>query len=385
MAGVRPAFITGMAVTAIFIASLWLPTIDNFINIAPSLTGNEKSSLSKLPELKPDRRSIVEFHSKFVKYFIDNFGFRNTFIRWNSLFKLKFLKVDQFPKVLVGKEDWLYLIKDDEGNNALDYFRAIKPFQNDKEIAEWVRPLADIQNYFKRKGIRFMLVFAPMKTRIYPEYVPDYLKPVREITRLDQLMAYLKKNTDIDCIDLGSAVFECKKSRRVYFKHDVHWNSYGSLCAYQEITAGLMKYYPGLRPRSLGDYSIRPEIFHGGDLASMLGLKDQFSEENHLLDPKIRPKARTVPVRYQVKSSRLTGIFETADPSLPRAVVFHDSFFNLVKPFMAEHFSRMACFQSYNRVDVSIIEREKPDLVLYEIVESFIQKSPVYVTPLNFY
>ena len=95
-----------------------------------------KAQLSQLPELRPDRKSLVDFHNKFVKYFIDNFGFRNTLIRWNSLLRLKFLKVESFPRSWLGKDDWLYLIKDDDGNNALDYYRVTRPFADEREIAD---------------------------------------------------------------------------------------------------------------------------------------------------------------------------------------------------------------------------------------------------------
>jgi len=384
MERVKAAFITSIALTAIFITSLWIPTIDNLFNIAPSITGNEKSMLSQLPEFKLDRKSIVDFHNKFVKYFIDNFGFRNTLIRWNSMLKLKFLKVAQFPKVLVGKDEWLYLIKDDEGNNALDYFRAVKPFLTEKEIADWVQPMVDIKKYCDRKGIRFLLVFCPMKLRIYPEYVPRYLEPVRETTRLDQILAYLNKHTDINCIDLGVAIMKVKKQHVVFLKHDVHWNAVGAFYGYRRIAAELAEFYPQLKPRPITDYNLVPETIQGGDLASMLGLKDRFSETIYLLNPKYKQRSMKVALSYQVKSSRFTEVFENADRSLPRAIVYHDSFFNFVKPFMAEHLSRMVCFQSYNRVDLSLLDAEKPDIVIYEMAESFSQKSPAYVTPMNY-
>jgi alginate O-acetyltransferase complex protein AlgJ len=384
MERVKTAFITSMAVTAIFVTSLWIPTIDNLFNIVPSLTGNEKSMLSQLPEFKLDRKSIIDFHNKFVKYFIDNFGFRNSLIRWNSLLKLKFLKVDQFPKVLVGKDEWLYLIKDDEGNNALDYFRAIKPFLTEKEIADWVQPLVDIKKYCDRKGTRFFLVFCPMKLRIYPEYVPRYLQPVRETTRLDQILAYLNKHTNIKCIDLGGAMLDAKNKYVVFLKHDVHWNAVGAFYGYRRIAGEMVSFYPRLKPHPMTDYNMAAETIQGGDLASMLGLKDKFSETVYLLNPKYPTRAVKVPVLFPVKSSRFTEVFENADRSLPRAIVYHDSFFNFVKPYMAEHLSRLSCFQSYNRVDLSLIDIEKPDIVIYEMAESFTQKSPVYVTPINY-
>ena len=373
-----------IAIIALFIGALWLPALESVFHFAPELESSEQRRLSDLPELRMNRKSIIEFQSKFMKYFVDNFGFRNYLIRFNSLMKLKFLKVEQFPKVLVGKDDWLFLIKDDEGNNALDYYRSIKLFGDEREIAEWAQPLADMKKRLDRMGIRFIVVFVPMKPRVYTEYVPRYYRPVRDTTRLVQAIPYLNTRAGIEAVDIGGDVLEGKKLHRVFYKHDVHWNAYGAFSAYRGICAALAGWYPRMKPLSLEDFSVATAEFQGGDLANMLGLKDRFTEDNYVFTPKKGAAYRSVPVAYEVKASRFTEAFETGNPSLPRAVVFHDSFFNYVKPFLAGHFSRLACFQVYSRADFSLIEREKPDVVIYEIAESFLQKAPAYVTPLNF-
>jgi alginate O-acetyltransferase complex protein AlgJ len=383
MARSKSAYSTGMVIVVIFIASLWLPIIDNCFNIVPAITKNEKSKLSMLPELKPDPASVFIFYKMFIRNFIDNFGFRNSLIRANSLLKLKLLKVDEFPKVLIGKENWLYLIKDDDGNNALDYYRVTRPFTSDKELAEWTQPILDVERQCKKRGIKFIVAIAPMKTRVYPEYIPRYLEPLRKTTRLDQLKEYLGKHTDIDFVDMGEAVLEGKKKYIVFLKYDVHWNGYGAFFAYQMLTEKLAHFYPYIKPKTIDDYAPVSGVIPGGDLASMLGLKDMFSETAFVLKPKFNSRAKRGMILYPVKSSRLSDYFETGDRSLPRAIVFHDSFFNLMKLYLPEHFSRMACFQSYNRIDLSIINVEKPDVVIYEMSESFIQKSPAYVTPLS--
>jgi alginate O-acetyltransferase complex protein AlgJ len=377
-------YITGLAVAAVFVASLWVPTVDNLFNIAPSLTGNDKSSLQQLPDFRPDLKTIADIHKKFVKYFISEFGFRNALIRWNSLLRLNYLKVERFPKVLVGKDDWLYLIKDDDGNNVLDYYRVTRPFTSENEVAEWAQPLVEVKKQCDRRGIRFLVVFAPMKTRIYPEYIPRSLAPLRSVTRLDQLMAYLRKRTDIDFVDLGPSLLEEKKRHRVYFKHDVHWNMYGAYYGYRDIAGDLRRSRPALQPIPMDRYTVDTVECPGGDLATMLGLKDRFKEDYYLFKKKGGTTVKRLPVPYPAKTSRFSEAYESPDRSLPRAVVFHDSFFNFVKQFLSEHFSRMACFQSYNRVDFSLVSIEKPDVLIYEMADSFLQKTPTYVTPLNY-
>ena len=180
MARGKAAYITGLAVAAVLVASLWIPAVDNLFNIAPPLTGNEKSQLSKLPAIKPNRKAVAEFHKKYVKFFLDDFGFRNALIRWNSLLRLELLGVERFPKVLVGTDDWLYLIKDDDGNNVLDYYRVTRPFADEREVAEWAQPLLELKKQCDRRGIRLLVVFAPMKTRVYPEYMPDEPRAAEE-------------------------------------------------------------------------------------------------------------------------------------------------------------------------------------------------------------
>ena len=367
----------------IFFGLIWLPNIDSVFNVVPNLTNSEKRTLSKLPELKMNRKSIANFHSKFVKYFIDNFGLRNVLIRWNSLLKLKLLKVDRFPKVVIGKNDWLYLIRTDERVSTLDYYRRIKIF-DEMSIKVWAEPFIDVQKKLSKMGIEFALVFVPVKHNIYPEYIPEHLKPVRDISRLDQLKEYFAKHTDVHVIDLSDAVRKAKARFPVYYKHDVHWNFYGSFFGYRKLMEDLSIYYPDVNILKLNDYEVKEDKLVGGDLASMLSLKDLFTEVNYLQVPKYKSKVRKMQLDYKVKSSRYSDLHVNENTSLPKALVFHDSFFNFIKPHFNEHFSRIACFQSYDRLDFSVIEREKPDIVIFEMSESYTQRSPVYLAPLNF-
>src|SRR5262249_47950937 len=59
-----------------------------------------------------------------------------------------------------------------------------------------------------------------------------------------------------------------------------------------------------------------------------------------------------------------------ADPRLPRAVMFCDSFTQAMFPFLAEHFHRIAfIWQYFPTFDTAVVEREKPQIVIQELVE----------------
>jgi hypothetical protein len=53
---------------------------------------------------------------------------------------------------------------------------------------------------------------------------------------------------------------------------------------------------------------------------------------------------------------------------LPRAVVYRDSMAVSLIPLLAENFSR-SVFVSSRKLDQALIEREKPDVVIEEMVE----------------
>ena len=60
-------------------------------------------------------------------------------------------------------------------------------------------------------------------------------------------------------------------------------------------------------------------------------------------------------------------ITEIPGSSLPRAVVFRDSFANRLAPLFSEHFSR-AVYLWQNDFDAEIVLKEHPDVVIQEIV-----------------
>ena len=60
-------------------------------------------------------------------------------------------------------------------------------------------------------------------------------------------------------------------------------------------------------------------------------------------------------------------VTEIGDRSLPRAVIFRDSFASRLVPFLSEHFSR-AVYLWQNDFDAGAVLQEHPDVVIQEIV-----------------
>jgi hypothetical protein len=78
--------------------------------------------------------------------------------------------------------------------------------------------------------------------------------------------------------------------------------------------------------------------------------------------------------------------YENLDPSLPRTVVFRDSSSSWVLPFVSESFSRIVALGSPHNHE-GLIEREKPDVVILELIERWVTPhitSPVFLHQLSF-
>ena len=60
-------------------------------------------------------------------------------------------------------------------------------------------------------------------------------------------------------------------------------------------------------------------------------------------------------------------VTEHKNRSLPRAVVYRDSFAGRLIPYLSEHFSR-ASYLWQNEFDFDEIEKEHPDIVIQEFV-----------------
>jgi hypothetical protein len=104
------------------------------------------------------------------------------------------------------------------------------------------------------------------------------------------------------------------------------------------------------------------------DLAGMMGLTRVLRETNLTLAPRRPRRARVVEPAGAAPTDQLGRIVtELDDPSLPRAVIFRDSFVSPLVPFLSEHFRR-AVYLWQNDFDASVVEKEAPDVVIQEIV-----------------
>src|SRR5512137_1943070 len=76
--------------------------------------------------------------------------------------------------------------------DELRYFLGCN-LMSEETMAHWLLMLTERQHWLERRGIAYLLVIAPNKSTIYPEYMPA-IYPRGRRTRLDQMTGFVERN-----------------------------------------------------------------------------------------------------------------------------------------------------------------------------------------------
>ena len=161
------------------------------------------------------------------------------------------------------------------------------------------------------------------------------------------------------------------KKMLVYYLKDTHWNTFGGYIACQALLSEISKSHDlPLLPRSSVTFEQNFDPNALGDLGVQLNLPGDFGVRTTLLDR----QAECVLNNHITNTGNLM-IFKNKNQDLPRAVMFRDSFAESLLEIMAESFSRLLVIWQPN-IDYTIVQDEKPDIVISQQVERFMIHIP---------
>jgi alginate O-acetyltransferase complex protein AlgJ len=327
-----------------------------------ALSESEMRELAKFPGWSWHRSEIAKWPAAFQRYFEDHFAFRNQLLHWQSTLLWRALRTSSSDTVIAGTHDWLFYA--DDGGIG-DYISAY-PFTG-PELEAWRLTLERTRDWLKTQGIRYLVVIAPDKHMIYPEYMPASLHRMRPDYRADQLLAYMRGKSTVEILDLRAALIAAKPTDLLYHRYDTHWDDRGGLVGYQQIAGRLHVWWPSLQPLQRADFDESPSV-PSGDKTTMLGLTD----EGKLAMPGLVPRRgwahRVVePTRPDPYGEDGRVVTEIGNHALPRAVMFRDSFAGRLMPYLSEHFSRIV-YLWQNDFDPEVVRQEHPHIVIQEYV-----------------
>jgi len=346
----------------LFAIVISLPLAANLAGVDGADAAAENRELAPFPRVDGRWTSIAAFGPGVAAWFDDHFGFRSTLVRWYGESRLFLLRVSPTSTVVAGHDGWFFYADD----QSIEDYANVQTMSPDA-LANWREAVVRARRWLDARGIAYVFAIAPDKHAVYAEEMPDTIAKVGDLSRTDQLFTTLQ---DLGiAVDVRSSLFEAKRRERIYHKTDTHWNDRGALVAYQRLIGAIRARVPRTPPAwARDDFEASTTITSGLDLAGMMGLTRVLREENLTLTPRHPRRARVIePAGAAPTDEEGRLVTEIDDPSLPRAVIFRDSFVSRLVPLLSEHFSR-AVYLWQNDFDADAVQREHPDVVVQEIV-----------------
>ena len=346
----------------ICIPCLFWPLLKPFVS---SRSNNENRVVSELPCLT--KETIFEYPVLWETYFSDNLPYRDILIETDAALSYYFLGESVSEQVIVGEEGWLFY----EGELA-DYKR--NNLYSQEELEKIKNDVLETQRYFDEKGIKFIIFIAPNKVSVYGEsYMPQYIKRYNDINRTQQLVEYIKENTDVTIIFPEKELKEMRElysDKQLYFRLDTHWNYLGGYFGVKELFEKLSIKIADYSELKIQEVNEPCFFWNGYDLANMMGMTNILTEDvNYIIE-----QPTDVDITYIGDVRKDVEVFNTFTRSYSNALderkVFfcRDSFGEAMMPFLTAHFKEVYS-PHVATMSQKQIEKENPDIFILEIVE----------------
>ncbi len=374
-------------IIVLFLLAIFTPLLGSIILEDRTISYTEKRKLKQLPPMPTNIKMLQEFPLKFEEYFNDQFGMREFLLSLFSQLKKSIGDTEisaatgktPTKKTVKGKKGWYFLNRVWDGDPISDY-RNISLF-SEIGLLRATLVFAARSYWLQQKGIEYLLVFAPNKHTIYPEYMPDYIVKQGEISNTDQLYDSLSRFTSVTFVDLRPPLIKAKNDAHLYwkgetsdaalyYKTDSHWNGAGANIAQYVIAQHVEKKFPKLitpRLRPQEEFTMRN---FSGDISLIMGRDDKAA-----YGPEIQQGScsRATPKEYR-KRSQVTR----CKTGRLHGMIFHDSFYPILKPFFADYFAKTSFrWERMNQRRVlGELKNEHIDVVIEERAERHLPYTP---------
>ncbi|MCX8282172.1 tetratricopeptide repeat protein [Phyllobacterium sp. 0TCS1.6C] len=276
-------------------------------------------------------------------------------------------RADKSKKYLLGKDGWIFL--DHDSNRVIDQITG-RHSLDAQGVEAWRNLIAERDAYVEALGAQHLVFVAPNKELVYDEQLPDWVE-LSEKRPINQILRALTPQRASRIIYPLEALKAAKAGGLTYPKTDTHWSGYGAYVGYQAICEGLSR--AGIEPLRLENSRVSfEEVPYVGDL----GVKFEPPVSAPTLSARIANPAGKMEFDNRIPNRGRIRVFVNKDSTLPRCVMFGDSFGGNLLPYLKESFSTLVYIYGKS-FDRELIEAYRPDVVLSEFVERFLIEPPV--------
>ncbi|HEY9237023.1 MAG TPA: hypothetical protein VIP08_18505 [Phenylobacterium sp.] len=342
-----------LLILAAFVAPRFLPAADLREGRKPAAVPQWRGGLEK-------------FRTDTDSYIADNFPARTRLIASVNYLRLK-LGVSGSEKVLIGQDGWLFY----NDGSLLGPTRGENPLTPD--LAERLMlNLAGRVERLQEHRAAYLVVAAPLKETIYPQYAPSWfhLEPYR-FSR--QIAAAADRAVPSAVLHLYEPVARARADGAVTFsRHDTHWTGAGAYAGYVAIMQALRARGLDQETRPLSAFRSKPDDpRRPHDLAQMIGVGGFVPIEYVRYEDPASDGWETTWLAAGRRDFTTPQVIDTHQPSKPVLLMQRDSFSTALLPFLTGHFGKVILTHIDDgawRPD--LVELYRPDFVLLEVQEN---------------
>lgn len=224
-----------LTIIILFLAILVVPKVQEKTHILRFTEINENRNRS----LKPTGNPLVNlirngttYPKAYEKYFNDNYGLRDYFIRLKNGIDHRFFRVSD--DVALGPDDWM------EYRNVIENQELVGERLGEEQLNTIIDHFNELQQTLERRGITLVLVAIPNKNSIYPEYFSQSGVARPDPTAFERFTRRLKENPKFNLIDAKPILRTAKEDgHQVFYKTDFHWNQVGAYYVNEAVVNSL--------------------------------------------------------------------------------------------------------------------------------------------------
>jgi alginate O-acetyltransferase complex protein AlgJ len=365
--------IYNIVLTLLFLCMLSVCFLNDLFQFykVPEISKTENRKLAAKPLF--NLTNLDPFPDLYEHYFNDQFPYRQELGFVNTLISYFYFHQSPLPGVVeLGKNGWLFF----DQKESIVYQG--KFTMANGHVRALVAELHERSEMYRKRGIRFYVAFPPMKPEVYPEFLPGDFRRSPGGTLTDKIVSAIRKDTTIRYIDLKDAMLKAKKYGRLYEMYDNHWNWIGAYYGYTAISERIKRDFPAVKPVTRSDFYFKAELANSGNLASMIGLSNYLKETEYY--PRFKQtKGKFLAISHKTPDwaahiPNYEKVTSTGNGSLPNTVIIHDSYTDVMMPFLDETFDTTTyIFDGWRyRRNESVVDEVKPRIILLIIFEPHI-------------
>lgn len=348
--------ITHIIITILFIAIITLPQIAYWIinEEEAEISISENRNLSPKPTL--ELSTITEYPNAFENYYNDHLPFREQ-IKWlwsNINFYLFHTLVSD--EVILGKEDWLFY----RGDRSIELITGKEEYL-DYEKEAIIKNTQENARKLKEKNIDMYVLVLPNKENLYREYLPDTIPSAKHLSQAEEMIEYIKENTDVNLIYPKEELTKMKEKYQIYRKIDTHWNQIGACIG----TIALQKEIDTEFNYNIEEIYVETEENEEEcDLARFIGMEKNWSEKK-LEVTNFYPDITT----SVITNDKYEEYISNAE-NKKTVLLIGDSFRNNTRDYLPKLYEKVI-YMHRDQYSEEIIEEINPDIVIIEVVERY--------------